>query len=217
MKKAIAAMIFACALQGCSSSAPSDTEIEAAVHDQLANLQLAQCKGIAIENVAKKNGVKVNDSTYQILVGYDVRIIPVANGNSQIEALIAEQETAEAAYLNAGKEIMRITEEENSGYSIMPGELIAYPQKMTERTRPLVDQYVEADKRATELRNEIGERNRATNETWGPELCRVIAGEGPAGVFRFPELSKAIRIGATQSFELEMTLMKTDNGWLLTR
>lgn len=217
MKKIVAMMILAGSIQGCSDSAPSNSEVEAAVNDYVAMAIPKKCTGIAVENIAKKNGIKVDEGTYQILAGYEVRILPVAQDDTQLDALLAEQESVKAREKSSADEVMRITSAESGGYPVLPGELIAYPEKASDQVRPFVQQYAEASNRAKELDLEISEHKGSLVNSWGPPECRLVAGNQSAGGFGSEDFLNAIRGGATNSVELELTLVKTDNGWMLAR
>lgn len=217
MKKAVAIMILASSLLGCSNDAPSNSEIKAAVKDYTAMAIPKQCTRILVENIVKKNGQKVDEGTYRIQAGYEVRIVPVDQDDPQIDALQAQQESAEAQVESSFKEVTRITSEESGGYPMAPSDFIESPGKMTDQIRPLVQQYADAKKRAFDLSMEIMNHESALSDAWGPTECRLLAHNQSVGAFSGDDLSNAIRRGASSNVDLELTMVKTDNGWMLAR
>lgn len=216
MKKIGAVLLVACAVQGCSSGSPSQSEIEEAVTSAFKASQRQQCDRILIENIKKANGIQVEDSIYQIMATFDVRVEPVG-GKDEIAALRAEQKELEGQIRDVDNEIKAVGKAEGEGmYATNPSWLVMHPEAVSEQMRPLIDYKITLQSQKTEIDVKVERKVKEVIAEWGPEYCYVIMGTGfGTGQYGgFTNKFEAITEGSVHSYERTFNMVKTDNGWM---
>jgi len=213
MKTNIALLAVAVAIQGCSAGAPSQTEIETAVTNAFTGAQHQQCDRIVIENIKKTNGVKVDDSTYQVMATYDVRVVPVGH-KGEVDALVEKSKGFEEMHKQLALQITQVAKEEGDSRP-NPQWIGVHPEAASERMRPLVDQYNAVGDQWQDSRIEVEKKINEVRKEWGSDYCRMIIGaEFGTGIFGFNDTLAAITEGGVNSFERTFNMTKTDNGWM---
>ena len=97
MKNIVTPALLILGLSACSSSSPSNGDIEDAIKNFMVaggTYESRACQRISVENIEKNNGVKIDDNTYRIFATYDIRITPI-DGFEEVENLTAERKTIE--------------------------------------------------------------------------------------------------------------------------
>jgi len=211
MKKVTGLLLLTLGLHGCSDRAPNQAEIEAAVMGPFSGLD--QCPGLSIENVRKTNGIKVDDSTYQIMATYDVRVIPVDGYQEVVDALQSRLKTQEEEGYRLGHELEKTRD--CQGQPGNPSWLSMHPDCATDENRTTLQRFMEVRELAFNSKVELEQTFKAVKKEWGSDYCVMITGAGfGTGIFGFKNVMEVILKGGVNTFENTYIMSLTDNGWM---
>lgn len=203
MKKAAVLMMVVIFLQGCSNSSPSQSEIKSAVLEKYApngSYESRACKGMSIENIQKVNGLKVDDSTYQISAKYDIKIVPVDGFSKTLDEVHAKITELDAEISQADDESRKVLAQH--GWTMMPNDA-DMPDDLKgvlEKLRTLRAERVQSERTLEDTYKQL-------RSAWG-ESCANSAQAG------FGFKVDAFATGDVKTLQREITMRKTDNGWM---
>lgn len=226
MKRTVFVLLLVVGLQGCFKNEPSASDAQAAIA-----AGFAECPRISVENVKIVNGLKIDDTTHQVKVTYDVHVNPLSSTeienvkkshdayvsealakahqqqamDSQFTALVSKQQSLQELIGRDGGGPIG-SETFNAAWEQRGGkEIDAQMQALTDASKAARDKPIEAKDMTLRL---------AWSPTDKARACIVKAGIRDDGSTHHTDaIDDMITQGAVNSYEATFAMVKTDNGW----
>lgn len=187
------------AISACSSS-PSEADLKAAMIDRLG---VTNCKQITVTDFEKVNGIAGKDSRfYQAAIKYKIKVSPLSDATSVLRELEIEHSRQDKA-LETAIQAQKDAETSFTG---------------SDSERKII--YIRAEAPISDARFSIANRSTLDADLIWAKYSDGCAKKSGFMVGMFSGLSDQkkdwIATGNTQELSDTVTLVKSDNGWMVT-
>ena len=221
----VISVLFLSALTGCVGSSPSEAEAKKAIESKYPS-----CDYVSIESFKKVNGIKLSENEYSVDVAYDLKVLPVKDGEK-----VLKERADKIAKAEANQQVVKeLSEKINS-------EMAAVPRTSPNGTPYSSDEYaatpeykqIDAKYNFAAFRKQVEDAHTKMIEAYGGSdqgsLISIFATSCKADVNAYnnalnsiysnagPSLQDILLKGARRSFTETFHMVKSDNGWIMSR
>lgn len=175
-----------------SSDMPTDADIANEI-----NAAFSECRSLSVANIEKINGLKENDQTHQVNIKYEIISKPLSNNKELWENFKGRKEKIEAEY-----EDFQIKKK-----SIAPQEDI---NEFYEKNSEIINNIRSLEKEKVEIRDKM---SRIFLHDCNYKDSHFVLNTLNFLFGNYENYGKEIKA----SFESNIRMLKTDNGWILMK